>query len=403
MILHLDDASGLEAPEQLCGGKWRGLARLRAMGARVPESLCVTADAYRQFAAHAGLEEATAQLRALDEDGRAEKSASLRVRIEDETQMPTDLASLLRNECERFTEFGPLAVRSSATSEDRDDASSAGQYDTFLGVQGLEATLEAIRRCWSSLWSDHAIAYRTRMGHNEPSVAMAVIVQRLVPADVAGVAFTRHPVEDRSEILIEACRGLGDDLVSGRVNPDRFEIDRSTGTWTRVADAGQTNLDSRQLRTMRDIFLEIEQQFGCAVDLEWAWQGEELFLLQARPITTRVTPPLPSHETQHEDLTGTAASPGTVTGPARVLLDPDVAELIDGDVLVASFTDPRWTRHFRRAAGLITERGGLLSHGAILARECGIPAVVGVEGATQRIPQGNHVTLNGDRGTVGIG
>ncbi len=229
---------------------------------------------------------------------------------------------------------------------------------------------------------------------------MAVVVQELVAAETSGVAFTRHPLEERPVMLIEACRGLGEALVSGSLDPDRFEVDREGAGWCCLSDVEGSGLTGDQILGMRDEFLRLEAGLGFAADLEWAWEAGRLFLLQARPITTKPLAAPGDTEDDSRSLRGTAAAPGRAGGRARVLLDANQDELAPGDVLVTPFTDPSWTRHFSRACALVMEHGGLLCHGAILARECGIPAVVGVRDATLQIAEGSTIRVDGDIGRV---
>ncbi len=203
-------------------------------------------------------------------------------------------------------------------------------------------------------------------------------------------------------MLFEACRGLGEALVSGTIDPDRFEVEREGEGVVVLASSASSGLDTKRLLAMRDLFLRLESALGFPVDVEWSWRDDELYVLQARPITTGHTaaPRASGGLLQAGALQGAAASPGVSDGSARVLLDPDQDELEPGEVLVTTFTDPSFMRHFRVACALVMEHGGMLSHGAIVARECGIPAVVGVEAATRRIATGTEIRVDGNAGTV---
>ena len=380
------------------GGKWLGLCRLHAEGARVPAAFCIEAGHFRELARRLQLTEAAAALDASEEGEVAPRSAALRERIRG-AAIPDPLRAEILTATHRLG-AERVAVRSSATAEDLVDASFAGQYDSFMNVQGEVPLLDAVKACWASTFSDRAIANRRRLGIAQRDVAMAVVIQEMVEAEVSGVAFTRHPLEERAVILVEACAGLGEELVSGRLDPERFEIDREGPSWRQLSGDPGSRLEEPHLLAMRDEFLRLEDRLGFPADLEWSWQGERLFLLQGRPIST----PLPTDGTAEggasEGLRGTPASPGVAQGRARILLDADQGELEPGDVLVTPFTDPAWTRHFAHACGLVMEHGGLLCHGAILARECGIPAVVGLPGATRHIADHTTIRVDGDVGSV---
>lgn len=393
-IAQLSAASTLERG----GGKWLGLCGLRAVGARVPAAFCIEAGHFRELAARLELQESTTALERVSEQERASLAERLRARIREASIQDPLRAEIL--DAYHGLGSGRVAVRSSATAEDLRGASFAGQYDTLLDVQGDAAVLDAVVACWASTFSERAVASRQRLGISQRDVAMAVVVQELVIAECSGVAFTRHPLEGRPVLLVEACAGLGEALVAGRLDPDRFEIDREGTDWRCCCDSQGTGLDGRRLLAMRDEFLRLEAELGFEADLEWSWRGDELFLLQARPITTQLPASRRDRQGDGESLWGTAASPGQATGRARVLLDADQGELESGDVLVTPFTDPAWTRHFARACALVMEHGGLLCHGAILARECGIPAVVGLRDATGRIEEGSAICVDGDAGRV---
>jgi pyruvate, water dikinase len=307
---------------------------------------------------------------------------------------------------------GPMAVRSSASTEDTVDASAAGQHDSFLGVRGADAVVDGVRRCRESLWSPRAVAYRHARGQRREPV-MAVLVQHHVDADVAGVAFTGDTVR------VEAAWGLGESVAHGLVTPDSWtvastgvtahatgdkhlRVDRSaTGTahtGVPVDDRHRPCLTDGQVRRIAATARRIEAVLGRPVDVEWAVAADEIWVLQARPVT--VAPPRERERGQGR-LTGTPGSPGIATGPARILRGPaDFAGTKPGDIIVCRSTDPAWTPLFAIAAGFVTETGGVLSHAAIVAREHRVPAVLGVPDATTSLTPGRQVTVDGTHGTV---
>lgn len=261
------------------GGKGASLDRLVTMGFRVPPGFCVTTAAFRL------------QREAIPDAGAADlatkiTAAPLEGEIDDALQVA--LEALARE----LSALGPapsFAVRSSAIGEDGSAASYAGLHDTELGVE-LEEVPAAVRRCWASLWSPPAAAYRTRRGLDDADAAMAVVVQALVPADAAAVAFTRHPVTGRDDqLVITGVRGLGDEMVAGTVTPDTWVIDRATRsvlTFDPGASPHGAALDATELASLVDLCLEVEARFGAPVDIEAAVAGGQWYLLQARPITT---------------------------------------------------------------------------------------------------------------------
>ncbi|TDW95157.1 pyruvate,water dikinase [Kribbella pratensis] len=310
----------------------------------------------------------------------------------------------------------PVAVRSSAANEDTALASAAGQHDSFLGVQGIDAIVDAVRACWASVWSPRATAYRS--GSEAP--AMAVIIQRHLDADISGVMFTSA----NGPTLIEASWGLGPSVVEGRVTADRYQV-TPDGIVTHTIANKLTSLDRRgsaltvrqvptaQRRTptlsdatavqLAALAQTVTTVLGSPQDIEWSVTTNTPWLLQSRPITTQppAAPALPTGD--RNLLVGVPGSHGTAIGPARVVRGPaDFPTVHPGDILICPFTDPAWTPLLSIAAGVITEQGGLLSHAAIVAREQGIPAVLAVPEATTRIPDNTPTTLNGTAGTVRI-
>ncbi|WP_228282809.1 PEP/pyruvate-binding domain-containing protein [Brevibacterium atlanticum] len=317
-----------------------------------------------------------------------------------------------------------VAVRSSALDEDTAAASAAGQYDSIIGVKGPDEVCRAIAACRDSAHSPRAVDYRSRTGHQtHRSAEMAVIIQPVIEAEVSGVLFTPRAPGERTRI--EASWGLGLSVVAGSVTPDAYEawsdgsIVFSVGSKrTRIDldhERGSTittavDTDRQEARTLDDdtavalaeLGDRIAEVFGEPQDVEWAIADGTVWILQSRPITAVLpaTRPLTAPE-QANTLSGTPGSHGTVTAEARVVRGPsDFASVRRGDVVVCPSTDPAWTPLFGIAAGVVTETGGVLSHAAIVAREYGIPAVLGVTDATQRIADGDRITMNGSSGTV---
>ncbi|MFG1837080.1 PEP/pyruvate-binding domain-containing protein [Micromonospora sp. NPDC049175] len=373
MLIDLTDAEAATS-----GGKAAALARLLRAGMPVPPGFVVPTSAYQET-----------------DDG-----------------LPAELIDEIAQALPR-SGGGYLAVRSSATSEDTAHATAAGQHDTFLGVRGPDQVADAVRGCWLSLWSERAVEYRRRQG-DAPSPSIAVLVQRLVDADVAGVMFTGD------DIRIEASWGLGESVVSGHVTPDSWTLSggdithRSLGTKeTRVdrtvtrevapADRERFCLTDDQLTRLAQLGRQAADLLGGPQDVEWAIAGSRIWILQSRPVTSAL-PPAPTVGGEGgQARTGTPGSPGRATGPARVVRGPaDFARVRPGDVLVCRTTDPAWTPLFGVVAAVVTEIGGLLSHAAIVAREQGLPAVLAVPDATTALPDGALVRVDGSTGLVAL-
>lgn len=396
MITDLANATALT-----CGRKAAALADLFNKGFPVPEGFVIPFEAYQ----------AACLVDAADPNS------------------PDHLPAALAKEVEaRLASMGhpPVAVRSSAAGEDTANSSAAGQYATVLAVSDTSDVLDAIRVCWRSARSDRVSSYHSQAhctpGDDDPR--MAVLVQRLVGADVSGVMFTSN--EHDGACRIEASWGLGPSVVEGAVSPDIYEVqlnrptrrviaekpvrldrDSETGNGTvsqTVPDAMRWSpaLDDPALLTLAAMGRDIAAVLGAPQDIEWAIAGGQLWILQARPITAPLPdlPASPAAATENV-LTGRPGSHGRVTGAARILRSPtDIPRTLPGDIIVCPYTDPAWTPLFRIAGGIITEAGGALSHAAIVAREHGIPAVLGIVGAMGAFQDGERITINGTEGTV---
>ncbi|MBK8469820.1 MAG: pyruvate, phosphate dikinase [Actinomycetales bacterium] len=319
----------------------------------------------------------------------------------------------------------PVAVRSSAATEDVACGSAAGQYESVLGVRGAQAVAEAVRVCWASSSSPRAADYWNHLdadtADREPD--MAVLVQRLIDADASGVMFT--PVQPGDSTRIEASWGLGLSVVGGTVTPDTYEvasdggIRRTIGPKTTRLDRDRDGigvaardvpqeqqtiptLDDAAVTTLAGLGRRIATLLDQPQDIEWAIADKKVWILQARPITAAL-PSLPPRTpaAAGTSLIGTPGAHGVVTGIARVLRGPsDFPRVEPGDIVICPYTDPAWTPLFRVAAAVVTEIGGALSHAAIVAREHGIPAVLGVPQVTTRIKDAARITVNGTEGTV---
>ncbi|MGP3960974.1 PEP/pyruvate-binding domain-containing protein [Nonomuraea sp. 3N208] len=405
----------MEAVADTCGGKAGTLGALLRAGLPVPDGFVVSFAAYRAAVGDLGLERFA---------GEPDDLAAARQAIAARPLHATVIDALGR----ALDELGdpPVAVRSSAADEDTGQASAAGQHESFLAVHGVSEVADAVRACWASLLSPRAIAYRAGSGRDDQpcnDLAMAVIVQHHLDAEVSGVMFT--PAGPNNATEIEASWGLGPSIVGGTVTPDAYHV-ADDGTVTRTIADKRTRLDRRGTQlVVRDVPTrarhqptiddatatqlaelgkEIAAVLGGPQDIEWAIVDGRTWVLQARPITAAPPRrPLPSgtSDIPAATLTGTPGSHGTVTGTARIVRGPgDFARVHPGDILVCPFTDPAWTPLLRIAAGVVTETGGVLSHAAIVAREHAIPAVLGIPNATIRLHDDTLITIDGTTGTV---
>ena len=416
------------------GGKGLSLARLTAAGFAVPAGFTVTTAAYRHFVSDDDLQQDIIDLAKPELVGTAVSFDSASERIQAlfaEAELTDELKAQIGS---AYTAFGagepPVAVRSSANAEDLPDLSFAGQQDTYLNIRGRDALFEAVRDCWASLWTARAISYRHDHAIAQEAVAMAVVVQVMVPSEVSGILFAANPATgERSEMIVNASFGLG----------------------------------------------EAERHFGQPQDIEWAVANGKLWLLQSRPITNLPPAPLKdvrwekpdmpawvhntpllrknlvehipgpvsplfedlylkdavggraahgvhyavngyaywtagtpgwgktANDAASDSLNGNACSPGQITVRASLVMSPaDFAKMQPGTILVCPMTTPAWTQLFSQAKGLVTDIGSILTHGSIVAREYNIPAVLGLGIATKRIRHGQMIRVDGDNGVVAL-
>jgi pyruvate,water dikinase len=419
----------------VAGGKGANLGELSRAGLPVPPGFVVSASTYAAFCDAGGLRNRIASaLASVDVDDSAALAAGaarVQALVEDQP-MPAWIATAIREAYAGLAGSqadAPVAVRSSATAEDTEAASFAGMNETFLNIRGSEAVLDAVKRCWASLFGARTIFYRAKRGFGQADMDIAVVVQRQVEATRAGVMFTIDPAtgaEDR--LVIEGSFGLGESVVSGRVSPDRYVVDKETlavvgrevrrkalaiegsgngGTVTRElhgAEALRPALSDEEAVALAELGRRIERHYGAPQDTEWAIDRDGVtWILQSRPVTAAgaLTATPAAAPEGRVLLQGLGAAPGVGSGAARILAAPsDAAMLRDGDVLVAHMTAPDWVPLMRRAAAIVTDSGGMTCHAAIVSRELGIPCVVGTQEATSRLREGEVVTVDATRGLV---
>ncbi|MDP6452246.1 MAG: phosphoenolpyruvate synthase, partial [SAR202 cluster bacterium] len=413
------------------GGKAANLGEMINAGIPVPDGYVVATSAYRAFMIEHGLDDMARELlTGVDIQNSAElaKVASeIRARIVSRN-LPHDLTSSILRKYFSL-EKGPVAVRSSATAEDMDNASFAGQQDTYLNVEGAMELIRAVRDCWASLFEARAIFYRDEQGIDHSDVDIAVVIQQMVPSDVSGVMFTVDPAGNEDEILIEAILGLGEPLVSGNLSPDAYSVNRhelkissrelATQPWMLTRNASHTGshklliprsrqgmqkLNDAHVIALAELGLRLEKHYGQPQDVEWAFVGDRLNVLQSRPITTNSTveeSPNEVLEALDALVTGASASPGVVAGPVRIIDDAtQVDQVQKGDILVTEMTTPDFVPAMKRAAAIVTDRGGRTCHAAIVSREMGLPCVVGAGDATTALLEIPIATVDGGAGAV---
>jgi pyruvate,water dikinase len=431
------------------GGKGANLGEMLAAGFPVPDGFVVLSGAFRAAMAAA---DAIGELVRLNKEALAAArheaggAAVSRLplccrRVQDTVRqagLQADIAQAIALAYRRLGQDQAVAVRSSAVGEDSAETSYAGMNATFTNVRGDPALEASIVECWASAFTPRAVTYRVEHGKVElPD--LAVVVQRMISAEKAGVAFTADPVSGRRDrVVVEAAWGQGEVVVSGRVEPDTYVLDaqgprlieshRGAQTTKIVAAPGGGDraiplgpgqsgavLSQDEAVAVAALALRAQTHYGRPQDMEWVVSGGELFVVQTRPITTlpeaapAATRPgaatggtVPgAAPTTVPILRGLAASPGRASGRVRVLHSPaEGGRLLNGEILVAPLTNPDWMPTVRRAAALVTDTGGITCHAAIVARELGVPAVVGTRSGTQTLEDGDEVTVDGTTGQV---
>lgn len=413
------------------GGKGANLGELVAAGLPVPPGFVVPRQAYAESMIAGGVADdlAAAHREALadptDERRLGERCQRMAELVRKAGMTPQVREPLLAA-YRALGDQAVVAVRSSATGEDSRDASFAGMNASFTNVVGDDALVGKVVSCWASLFSPRVVAYRAARGFADVP-AMAVVVQRMVEAERSGVAFTADPTTGaRDRVVVEAALGQGEVVVSGAVEPDtyvlakdglrlmyeraghqRFMIVRGPDGADRSVDLDDAAADRRvltdaEVADVARLAVLAESHYGLPQDVEWAIESGTTWLVQARPITTLSTPAPDTRGDEGEVLVrGLPASPGRASGDVRVLTNPTQgARLREGEVLVAPMTNPDWLPTIRRAAALVTDSGGMTCHAAIVARELGVPCVVGTHTATTDLADGMTVTVDGSAGEV---
>jgi len=427
----------------LVGGKGANLGEMISADFPVPNGFALTIHAYDLFLKeNAFSSKIFGMLRGLDvadSDKLTEVAKNIRAIIKNGS-IPSELIKEIISyyiKLSGFMGFSFVAVRTSATAEDMPKTSFAGMGDTILNVKGEANLLEAIKRCWASLYTARSIFYRVENKIPHEKVKISVIVQKMIQSEVSGVIFSIDPVNnDKDKIVIESVWGLGEMIVQGSVTPDRYivqketfkilskEISEQEVMLTRIGGEtkeiktpikyrGKQKITDEEIVKLAKYSDKLQKHYYFPQDTEWAKEKGKLYIVQTRPVTTlgnsvqrigdrKTLLPKPYHLTPI--LTGAPASPGIGSGEVKIIRkSKEISKIKEGDVLVAKMTSPDYVPAMKKASAIITDEGGLTSHAAIVSRELGIPCVVGTKDATSKLKEGVIVTVDGEIGEVYFG
>ncbi|HHI04301.1 MAG TPA: phosphoenolpyruvate synthase [Candidatus Woesearchaeota archaeon] len=449
----------------IVGGKGANLGEMYNMEMPVPPGFIVNADAYKEFIEKTNIKEKIAQILSglnVENNEELQNKANEVQKLIIATEIPngikediidayesmgisdekTDASNLVEKTQDLF-----VAVRSSATAEDLPEASFAGQQATFLNIKGSEDVVKAVRACWASLFTARAIYYRIKNNFDHMQVLIAVVVQKMVNSDKSGITFSVNPsTNNTDEIIVEACFGLGEAIVSGSVNPDSYIVDKnsmeiksksiSEQEWAYVKDEnGKTvkktikeemkkiqKLKEEEVIGLAKIAKHLEDHYQKPQDIEWAIEKEKIYVVQTRPITTikkiedEKTEEISIEEQKEEEqadeqgtdiskanvlVTGNTASPGSASGIVKIANEPnELSKVQKGDVLVTKMTNPDMVPTMKRASAIVTDLGGTTCHAAIVSREMGIPCIVGTGNATSILKENTMITVDATHGKV---
>ncbi len=439
-LYELDKTAG-----QLVGGKGANLAEMFNAKLPVPPAFAITTDAYRHFTKEikTQIEEILESIDVDDTAELAEKSKQIRELIINH-ELPEDLKEEI---LEAYEDLGIdketleiakadalnilqhshepvfVAVRSSATTEDLDDASFAGQQETYLNVKGDLDLIEKVKRVFASLFTARAIFYRKKRGFSKEKFSLSVIVQKMVDSEKSGVMFSKNPIKENENVVIEAVFGLGEGIVSGKIKPDTYEITQelkivekkisdkkialvrnSQGKVEEVKlnpeKSKSQTLEDGEIKSLANYGIKIEDHYKKPQDIEFALEGGEIYITQSRPITTKAKSS--KGEIKGEEiLSGLGSSPGIGSGKVKIIHDlSELDKIKKGDVLVTGMTNPDMVVSMQKSAAIVTDQGGLTCHASIVSREMGIPAIVGTDKATEVLKDGEMITVDGFTGKI---
>lgn len=417
------------------GGKGANLGEITQAGFPVPNGFVVKADAYWAFIRENNL---ALKIKHLLQTINYDKPESIQQVSAHIKKIIIDANTSEEFAAELFQSYrglsGPLrdalvAVRSSATAEDLPNASFAGQQETFLNVKGESSLLFMVKSAWASLFEARAIFYRHEQKFDHFKVGIAIVVQKMVSSDASGIMFTIDPVNnDKTRVVIEAIYGLGELIVQGAVTPDHYEVNKddlliiqktvekqnkmlklingkNKESGVPFLKKSKQKVTDSQIIELAKLGKRLEKHYFFPQDSEWAIEDGKVYIVQTRPVTTINSTQSSEKEEDTSSLPilvkGDPASPGITSGPVRIVTSmKDVGKVSPGDVLVALQTNPDYVPAMKKAAAIVTERGGRTSHAAIVSRELGTPAVVGASGLLAKVKDGMVLTVNGKTGEV---
>ncbi|MEK7091068.1 MAG: phosphoenolpyruvate synthase [Patescibacteria group bacterium] len=415
----------------IAGGKGANLGELTQAGIPVPPGFVVLSSAYYKFLEDNKLRPQIHRILAtcdVLDPAQLEPAAKKIQKLMAAATVPAEVARDIFKSYAKLGSKSAVAVRSSATAEDLPEASFAGQQESYLNVIGDANVVTKVKACWISLFGARSIFYRAQQKFDHFKVGIAVPVQTMIQSEISGIIFTVDPISgDRDKIIIEAIWGLGDYIVQGVVTPDHFSVSRATNKIVDKNISTQEIMEIRnhqgvkqvkvpsRLRSVQKISdasviklaeygQKIHQHYFFPQDIEWAIAKGKIYFTQSRPITTlsnKTVTESPNTEHREPILKGAPASPGIISGPVKIILDiKNIGQVKKGDIMVTDMTTPDFVPAMKRAAGIITNRGGLTSHAAIVSRELGVPCIVGTTVATHTLKDGQIVTLNGSTGEI---
>jgi pyruvate,water dikinase len=440
---------------KIAGGKGANLAEMYNAKFPVPPAFCITAQSFDVFLKSAGLKHKIAEIidsTDIEDTAQLEHNAKKIRELIVNTQIPDDMETeileayeilstdneikiaeerssvsrgaldILKNSKEAIF----VAVRSSATTEDLATASFAGQQETYTNIKGNKQLIEAVKKCFASLYTARAVYYRKQKGFTEGEALLSVTVQKMVNSDKSGVVFTKNPTSNEDEVVVEAVFGLGEGIVSGKIKPDHYVVSKELEIKNKIiADkktaivressgnekvvkltaekSKQQVLTDFEIKGIADIALKIEKHYGKPQDIEFAVESGVLYIVQSRPITTLGNVSKKSSVKLGDNyiLSGLAASQGVAFGPVKIIGEmEDLSKIKNGDILVTKMTNPDMVVSMQKCSAIVTDEGGATAHAAIVSREMGIPCVVGTEKATEILKDGMIITVDGTNGKV---
>jgi pyruvate,water dikinase len=418
----------------IAGGKGANLGEMFQAKIPVPDGFVVTSTAYYEFLEATGLmKRIREELKGLDvENSKALQLAAENIKdLINSKEIPEEIQNSIKDAYHFLSGNTDkyVAVRSSATAEDLPEASFAGQQETFLNITGYKNVIEAVQKCWASLFGARAIYYREQQGFDHFKVGIAVPIQLMIQSEISGIMFTVNPLtNNKNQLSIEAAYGLGETVVSGTITPDQYLVSKKgfkieekyivEQTWQLTKQGRikisrdyqkEQKLSDKKIVELATIGLKLEDHYGKPQDIEWGMEKGKLYIVQTRPITTLLKEKESlvdlnkKVEIPFKDILfdGMPASPGIGFGKVRIIKTAsEINKVKQGEILVTEMTNPDFVPAMRRASAILTDRGGATSHAAIVSRELGIPAIVGTEIATKMLKTGEIITVNGYQGKV---